>query len=86
MRFPKSIHKQIARLYPEEALLAAQVTESKGQVVCAGGAAPLEWLGDRLRQRVDPERLSPADYLPAHRPNKNLDPPVSKGAESKPFG
>lgn len=58
MRFPKSMHKQIARLYPEEPLFAVGLSdEDRLTEESPHQTRPLEWLADRLGEYVSEERL-----------------------------
>lgn len=58
MRFPRAMHRQMARLYPEEPLLAANLTEADGQITCDAQDHIVDRLSERLQQRhVPKERI-----------------------------
>ncbi len=57
MRFPRKMQKKLARLYPEEPLLAAADLDGSAQVSSAQGVDLLERVATRVREHVPEERV-----------------------------
>lgn len=59
MRFPRAMHKKMARLYPEEPLLAANLQESDGQVTNPRAQQFLASFQAQLEHHLPRERIFP---------------------------